>query len=111
VGYPVYSRRLFTAPSFSGGPTVLYTPPAGFVAVIKTISMVWGDISVSELDAWLQYDDLTKLVRHSEDAVGDIDTCIVFDGSWVVEPGQTIAAQAASGTLDIHGSGYELTLP
>lgn len=111
MAYPVYSRRLFTAPAFTGGPTALYTPPAGFVAVIKTISFVWGDISVSELDAWLQYDDLTKLVRHSEDSLGSIDTCLVFEGVWVVEPGQTVSAQTDEGTLDIHASGYELTLP
>ena len=111
MAYPVYSQRLFTAPAFTGGPFVVFTTPGGFVAVVDTISFVWGDISISQLDAWIQYDDLTKLVRHSEDALGDIDTCIIFTGRWVVPEGESLSAQTAAGTLDIHASGYLLTLP
>jgi hypothetical protein len=110
----VYSIRLFRQPAFSGGPTVVFTAPAGFVTVVNTITVVHGDITVSGLDAWVQSDDLTKLVRATvsiTDAVGDLGGTDVFEGRWVMYEGETLACQTAAGTVDYYCSGYGLSLP
>lgn len=112
---PVYSTRFIQAPAFSGGPTLVYTVPAGYVAVLKAISIVWGDVTISGLDAWVQDDGLTKLVRRTiSSGVQDYELlggCDVFYGSWAYTSGEALYVQTASGTCDFLGSGYLLTLP
>lgn len=112
---PVFSRRLIQAPAFSGGPTLVYTVPAGLVAVVKNISIVWGDVSISGLDAWVQDNTLAKLVRRTiqlpaqpNETLGGSDS---FAGWWVYVPGEQLFAQTVAGTCDILASGYELSLP
>jgi len=110
----VYSRKFAEAPAFTGGPTLLYTVPAGFLAVVRTISIVWGDVVVSGLDAWVQTGALTKLCRQTYAAAISSTTiggAAVFDGRWVLNAGDTLSAQTAAGTCDIFVAGYELTLP
>ena len=111
----VFSRRLIQAPSSSGGPHHAYTVPPGIVAVVKSISIVWGDVSASGLDAWVQDDSLAKLVRRTIAAIvqpyEEVGGCDAFSGWWVYMPGESLAVQTASGTCDFLASGYELTLP
>lgn len=107
----IYSKRLFTAPGFTGGPTVVYTVPAGFVAVLHTITVVWGDIIISGLDVWLQFPDGTKLMRETNAPPGDTGGSIVYNGRWTLSEGEQLSAQTVLGTCDLHASGYELTLP
>jgi hypothetical protein len=111
----VFSRRLVQAPSSTGGPHLAYTVPGGLVAVVKSISIVWGDVTVSGLDAWVVDDSLAKLVRRTISAGTEpYETgggCDVFQGWWVYMPGETLSVQTASGTCDFLASGYELTLP
>jgi hypothetical protein len=111
----VYSRRLVQAPAFSGGPTVVYTVPPGVVSVVKCIAIVWGDVTASGLDAWLQDGSLAKLVRRTIAAVvqpyEELGGCDVFYGSWTYLSGESLYAQTARGTCDFLASGYELELP
>ncbi len=110
-----YSTNFFRAPSASGGPTAAYTVPAGFRAVVKCITIVYGDITVSGLDAWVQTEDLCKLARYTW--AGTLSTPQNFGGTylafgdWVVYDGETMSWQTASGTCDIQASGYLLTAP
>ena len=111
----VFSRRLIQAPSTTGGPHLAYTVPAGVVAVVKSISIVWGDVTVSGLDAWVQDGTLAKLVRRTIAALTqpyeELGGCDVFFGSWVYTAGEQLSVQTVSGTCDILASGYELELP
>ena len=111
----VYSTRFFTAPSFSGAAVVQYTVPPGFVAVVKTFQVVWGDVTVSGLDAWVQTSDLTKLFRITL-ATGITGGDILGGdhlsyGTFVCPAGETLACQTASGTCDFYAGGYLLSLP
>lgn len=112
---PVYSANFFRAASFTGGPTAQYTVPAGFVAAIKCITIVYGDITASGLDAWLQTEDLCKLARYTwASTLGDVQNfggTALFYGSWVVLEGETLSTQTATGTCDIQASGYLLSTP
>jgi hypothetical protein len=112
---PVYSHLHFRAPAFSGGPTLQFIAPMGFTTVVKTISIVWGDVVVSGLDAWIQTQDLTKLVRHTiATGIGGLDViggCVVYWGDWTLNPLDELSTQCATGTADFYCSGYLLTLP
>jgi len=111
----LYSTRFLTLPAFSGGPSSAFTVPAGYRAVVRTISICWGDVAVSGLDAWVQTADLTKLCRRTIAFPNPPDLyiggCSVFDGRWVLDEGDTLEGQTAAGTCDIHAAGYLLTAP
>lgn len=112
----VYSAKLFEAPSFSGGPTTFYTVPAGYLAVVRCITIVHGNVIASGLDAWVQTDSLTKLVRSvvqigtapEPDWYGGTD---LYAGWWALNAGEELQCQTAYGTVDIFCSGHLLTLP
>lgn len=111
----VYSEQFINAPALSGGPHDEYAVPPGYIAVVKTITIVWGDIVASGLDAWVQLDNLVKLWRYTwaftfSDPTNFGGTSR-FWGSHVCKPGQVLQAQTASGTCDIAASGYLLKLP
>ena len=111
----VFSKRLFTAPGFSGAATLQFIAPMSFVTVVKCISIVWGDVAVSGLDAWVQLGDLTKLCRVTKAFPSSDPTFIggaqVFFGQWVLHPLDELFTQTASGTADFFCSGYELVTP
>lgn len=112
----LYSTRFLTLPAFTGGPSFPFTVPAGYRAVVRTISIVWGDVVISGLDAWVQTADLTKLARATR-AVGIslppdlVGGCFIGDGRWVLDEGDTLEGQTAAGTVDIHVAGYLLSAP
>lgn len=91
----------------------VYTVPTGFVAAIKCISIAYGDIIGSGLDAWVQTEDLCKLARYtwafSVGAPTNFGGTALFYGSWVVLEGETLSVQTAAGTCDIQASGYLLS--
>jgi len=112
---PVYSTNFFRAAAFSGGPTPVYTVPANKRAVVKCITIVWGNIIASGLDAWVQTEDLCKLARYTWALTLSSPTnyggTALFFGNWVVLDGETLSCQTAAGTCDIQASGYLLDLP
>lgn len=112
---PVYSTKFLEAAAFTGSVSYRYTVPAGYVAVVKSISIVWGDVSVSGLDAWLQTDSLAKLTRRSIGALSSdpeiIGGNLTVFGSWVLEAGQMLGVATGNGTVDAFAGGYLLTLP
>jgi len=108
--------QLFRAPAATfGGPFLGYTVPGGLVAVVECISFVWGDVVITGIDAWVQTQDLTKLVRTTLPQPS-LDTelaggCAVFTGRWLLNPGDQLFYQVNAGTCDIYATGYTLTLP
>jgi hypothetical protein len=115
MALPVYSTNFFRAAAATGGPTDVYTVPTGNVAVVKCITIVYGDIIVSGLDAWVQTEDLCKLARYTWaytiSTPFNYGGTALFYGTWVVLEGETMAVQTASGTCDIQASGYLLSTP
>ncbi len=108
----IFSNRLFSAPAFSGGPTLQYAAPVGTTVVVHTISIVWGVVLITGLDAWVQLQDLTKLCRVTRIGLPPPDPqggTVVFPGRWVLAGGDTLSAQTGVGTCDIFCSGYVLT--
>lgn len=112
---PIYSTKFLEAASFSGAVSYRYTVPDGYVAVVKSITMVWGDVSVDGLDCWLQSDSLAKLVRVSIPTLSSDPLVNGGDhvrwGSWVLEAGQQLGIATGYGTIDAWAGGYLLSLP
>lgn len=111
----VYSARIASAPAVNAGPVTVYTCPPDVLTVVKGISVVWGDITVSGLDAWVQLSDLCKWVRATFatgiGGVSPLGGVAQYWGMWVCEPGEEIQAQTATGTVDVTLAGYQLALP
>lgn len=109
----VYSRLFGSGPSISDGPYEFFVVPDGYLAVIKCISIVYGNITDTGLDAWVQTGDLAKLVRYAwASSLGDLYNyggVALFYGSWVVEVADNLSWQTASGTCDFKVSGYLLS--
>lgn len=108
----VYSAKLFSAPSTSGGPSIAYIVPMSRVVVVRTITIVWGDIVGSGLDAWVQTADLCKLVRYTwaftPSTPTNLGGTVTYDLHHVLTFPDHLAVQTAAGTCDIYCSGYEL---
>lgn len=106
---PVYSARLARAASFAGGPEVFFSAPAGFVTVVKCMSIVTGSAAVSQ-SAWIEDDESGKILWHfaSGDLGVDPKTTIAF-GEWVFLETETISfATDTETTADFFVSGYLL---
>jgi hypothetical protein len=110
-----YSTQIVQHAAVSGGPYDEYVVPDGHLLVVKFISIVYGDIVASGLDAWVQTDDLVKLFRYTW--AFTLATPTNFGGTanqWgtqVLFPGQKVQTQTAAGTCDITAGGYLLTTP
>lgn len=112
----VYSTLFASAPAFSGGPTTAYVVPAGYRAAVRSISIVHGNVIGSGLDAWVQRSNLSKLARSTINIglspapnwYGGTD---VYWGLWVLEAGDELQLQTASGTVDFEVHGHLLSLP
>jgi hypothetical protein len=112
---PVFSTKFVEAAAFSGAVSYRYTVPAGYIAVVKSMSITWGNASLFGIDAWIQTDSLAKLFRRTIDPLGSDPqvaggTAIAF-GSWVLEAGQQLGVETGVGTVDLWAGGYLLTLP
>lgn len=110
----VYTHQFCASPATSGGPTTVYTVPPGFLAVIKSLVIVWGDVVISGLDAWFQTSNLTKLARTVQ-ATGitasTIGGTFAQYGTFPLLAGDELQVQTASGTADFFAGGFLLTLP
>lgn len=107
--HAVYSTRFFRIPAFAGGPTVAFAAPAGFVTIVRTIGIVTGSAATSQ-SAWVEADDGSKLVWHFTSGSLTTDPLTtIFDGRWVMLPGETLAtATDTLTTADFWCSGYLL---
>lgn len=108
----VFSQNFFRHPSLAGGPYTEFTVPAAKVAVVKCITIVWGDITASGLDAWVQTQDLTKLARYTWgltlSSPTNLGGTFIGWGAWTLDSGESLEAQAVTGTCDVQASGYLL---
>lgn len=93
----------------------MYVVPAGYLAVVKDMRVVWGDIIASGLDAWFQDDGLTKFLRYSWAFTVGSPTNFGGDhqlwGMVVLGEGTELQIQTAAGTADFSAAGYLLSLP
>lgn len=112
---PVYSTRFGSAAGFSGGPTTFYTVPLGYLAVLRTITIIFGNVTISGVDAWVQLTSLEKLARATwfttlGDPTNNGETR-VYDLRTVINESEQLQFQTVAGTVDFAVSGYLLTLP
>lgn len=111
----VYSQRFGSAAGFSGGPVTFYTVPLGHLVVVRTITIVFGNVTVSGVDAWVQLSSLEKLARATwfvtlSQPTNNGETR-VYDLRTVVNESEQLQFQTVAGTVDFMVSGYLLTLP
>ena len=111
----LYSTQFFNHPSLSGGPVDEFVVPAGYIAVVKSIVITWGIVTISGVDAWVQDDNLCKLWRYTWfTSLGSPTNNGGSSGWWgmaVLLEGQKLQAQAGTGTVDITCAGYLLSTP
>lgn len=110
ASFPVYSTNFGRAPGFTGGPSTLFTVSTGLIAVVKCMSIVWGNIIGSGFDGWFMDDSGAKIARYawavtSEDPFNYGGT-MVYYGNWVFNEGESIEIQTVAGTGDFSCSGY-----
>lgn len=107
----VYSARFVRAASFSGPPVVFFTVPAGFVAVVREISIVVGT-NVSVVEAWIEDDEGGRLAVLAQDGTPPFSpTGLQLEGRWTYLTGETLAPATNGITADFHAAGYLLALP
>lgn len=111
----IYSTRLAFAPSLTGGPHTVYTTPTGLLAVVKCMTVVWGDVRGSGLDAWAEDDAGCKLFRQTNN-IGfqddrDYGGSNLYYGTWVFPEATSLVFQTAAGTVDMTASGYVFDAP
>jgi len=111
----LYSTQFFNHASLSGGPVDEFVVPVGFIAVVKSIVITWGIVTVSGVDAWVQDDTLCKLYRYtwftSTSSLTNNGGSSAWWGMAVLLSGQTLQSQAGTGTVDITCAGYLLSEP
>lgn len=112
---PVYSTQFCAAAAVNSGPYTQFIVPSGKVAVVKSMSIVWGDIAASGLDAWFQNASLAKLCRYTwaftVSSPTNFGGTFVAWGTWVLQGGDELQVQTATGTCDMWAGGYLLDLP
>jgi hypothetical protein len=103
---------MFRAAGFAGGPTVFFTAPAGYVTVVKQISIVIG-ATLLEASAWVEDDAGGKLAwAHASDAVTTSPFTSIFLGPWTLLAGESLSPATSLPTIaDFYASGYLLALP
>jgi hypothetical protein len=107
----VFSTRLFRARGYSGAPSVQFAVPAGFVAVVKAISIVHG-VQATTGEAWVEDDEAGQLVAVTTPA-GSHREVFTWFGEWVFLPAETLspATDSVATACDFHVAGFLLTLP
>lgn len=110
-----YTAFLGRVAGQSGGPLTLYTARSDVLTVVTSLTIVWGDVTVSGLDAWFQSADGTKLSRMTL-AVGITPGSFVGGdhtvyARWALEYPDELLCQTSSGTADFYATGYELSIP
>jgi hypothetical protein len=111
----VYSTNFTRFSSFTGGPALVYVVPTGYRAVVKCITIVFGDITISGFDGWVMDGGLVKLARYTwfttlSSPTNNGGTALFF-GDWVLNPADEIHLQTVAGTGDFSVAGYLLALP
>jgi len=111
MAYPVYSAQLVLRSSLSGGPTVVFTAPAGFVTVFRTIAATAGNNLPTAYWALSEVATGARLAdaEHS-DGTSDFETD-VLNGHWTFNAAEEVAFETGGSTWDLMISGYLLTLP
>jgi hypothetical protein len=111
VARPVYSSRFFAVNGFTGGPTVVYTAPAGATSVLRCISIVTPASGVAG-GTFLRHVGTGAVMLGVYFPTGTILSFDILEGRWVIEPYDTLELQTFGGySADVYASGYLLTLP
>jgi len=111
VAIPVYSTRFVALSGFTGGPTVVYTVPAGFVAAVKCIAASVG-ANTAPVGWRVSLSTAEQLARWDLDTLVTAGGTQLLEGHWVLNPGESLQVTTVSGLVaDFFISGYLLSLP
>jgi len=111
----VRTQTFFEYPSYSGGPLVVFTAPAGVASVITTMGIVVGEVLTGALALITLADGLVLWGNGGQQAITSIPALIVpaiWQGRYVLEPGETLSIGTnGDTTADFYAAGFTLTLP
>jgi hypothetical protein len=106
----LYTQLLARAQGFTGGPTVVYTVPAGFEAVVRCLTIVVG-ANVGAQDAFIALHAGPKIKWVFVQGVSNIQT-FIQNGRWSFLPGDEIVFGTDGGlTADFYMTGWVLAIP
>ena len=106
----VYSHKLI-ATILPATNTLLYTGAAGFVTVIKCMTLGWiTNGSTDGVSTILT--GVANGVIWSPPFKGTERNSAIWNGMWVLEPGDTVRGSTqATGSVYFYAAGYKLSLP
>lgn len=112
---PAYSTRFFDLPGVFGGTYDAYLVPTDRLAVVKCITITYGDVTLTGLDAGVKFPSGAYAVRvvwqnPILNPTQNFGGTSRWWGTWVFNPGEWMRVAVAN-TVDFHASGYLLTLP
>lgn len=107
----VYSTQLGAAASVGALPVTMFTVPAGYRAVIVTISAVTGINALLTYWFAVHHPSGAKIASASH-STGTTDfTNDLLSGRWVCNPGESVDVQTDGALYDFFCSGFLLRLP
>lgn len=109
AGTVIRTRVLGALSGVSGGPTTFYTVPAGTFTAVKCIAITVGANVITAFDGWVQDTNLVKLARYSQVIGTDNATTQLYYGTWGLEAGTGLQAQAGGGAFDLYVTGFEFS--
>lgn len=112
---PVNSTRFFDLQGVFGGTYDAYLVPTGYLAVVKCITITWGNVTVSGLDAGVLFPTgayAARVVWYAQplNPTSNFGGTERWWGSWVFNAGEWMRVTVTN-TVDFHASGYLLTTP
>lgn len=111
MSYPVYSERFIALSGYSGGPTIEYTVPSGFVAVIKCIAVSVG-ANTAPVGWRISLASAPQLARWDLDTLVTAGGTQLLEGHWVLAADEEVQVETVDGlAADFFVSGFLLTLP
>lgn len=106
----VYSARLGAAVTGTGQGVLLYTVPAGVVAVVRDIRLRCEAAgAATAVQVYVHTGGLNYTIF--EVKTMDADTTAQNDGRAVLEAGDTLMCRAGGNPVEFYVSGYELVTP
>jgi len=110
VSQQVYSHKLISI-LLTASNTVLYTGPAGFVTVIKCMTLGWITSGSTDGVSTVLTGNANGVIWSPAYKAAERNSAL-WNGMWVIEPGDTVrASTTATGTVYLMAAGYQLSLP
>ena len=112
---PVYSEQFIAYGGFSGVGLYAWTTPAGFVAVVKSMTITVGS-NATPGNGFIRHQPSNAVIHSSSVHITDLPTvdyqAYSQFGTWCLQPGESLEICTTGGWIaDFFASGYLLKQP